>query len=244
MKKYIYMDGFRYYCHSNLLRRVLYNTFGIKFLAKLPYNLITSRLIKDFYHSLLNNPAHSGPLTDQEDTKSRGRYHPRGSPEEDKAIGFKLMYDQLGYYGFLKSLIKSENISVIHLIRNNPLKIYLSRLTRRKRGVAHAVYAVKEVKVCVDPQSILTNLSVIVKNQGRIKKFFPDNPYLEITSEDFFRNHSETSKKIIDFLGVQDCEIRVPKLKKLNPDSVREIIENYDEILEILKGTPYERFLD
>ncbi|MBI2485387.1 MAG: hypothetical protein HYW01_00190 [Deltaproteobacteria bacterium] len=243
MRKYTYMDGFRYYCNSNHLRCLLYNTFGGKLLAKLPYNLIISGLIKDFYYSLLNNPAHSGPLTDQEDTQARGRYHPRGSPEEDKAIGFKLMYDQLKYYGFLKNFIKEEGISVIHLIRNNPLKIYLSRLTGRKRGVAHAIYEVKEVKVWVDPKKILNHLNLIMKNQERMKKFFSDNSYLEIASEDFFGNHSETSKKILDFLGVDEREIRAPKLKKLNPDSVRQIIENYDEIFEVIKGTSYERFL-
>jgi hypothetical protein len=238
------MDGFRYYCNSTPLRRILYNTFGGKLLAKQPYNLIVGGLIRDFYRSLLNNPAHSGPLTDQEDTQSRGRYHPRGSPEEDKAIGFKLMYDQLNYYGFLKNFIREEGTSVIHLIRNNPLKIYLSRLTRRKRGVAHAMYEVKEVKVRVDPKCILDHLSLIVKNQEGMKKLFPDNPYLEITSEDFFRNDSETAEKILDFLGVEECEIRAPKLKKLNPDSVKQIIENYDEIFEVIKGTSYERFLD
>jgi hypothetical protein len=77
-----------------------------------------------------------------------------------------------------------------------------------------------------------------------MKKLFPDNPYLEITSEDFFRNDSETAEKILDFLGVEECEIRAPKLKKLNPDSVKQIIENYDEIFEVIKGTSYERFLD
>jgi hypothetical protein len=238
------MDGFRYYSISDPLRHFVYNTFGGEPLAKLSYNVLLARLIKGFYDSLLNNPAHSGPVTEQEDPESRGRYHPRNGRETEEAVGFKLMYDQLEYYGFLKSLIKDRAISVIHLIRNNPLKIYLSKLTRRKRGVAHAVHRVKEIKVWVDPKSILDHLSLIARNQEKMKKLFPDNPYLEIISENFFLNHAKTSEKVLDFLGVHQCEVNAPKLQKLNPDSVKRIIENYDEISEILRGTSYERFLD
>jgi len=32
-------------------------------------------------------------------------------------------------------------------------------------------------------------------------------------------------------------------LKKLNPDSLEELIENYAEIAMVLKGTPYQEFL-
>jgi len=238
------MDGFSYYCNANPLRRLLCGIFGNGLFARLPYNLALSGLIKDFYHSLLYNPSHSGPLTDDEDIKFRGHYHPRENPERDKAVGFKLMYNQLEYYGFLKKLIKNENLYVIHLIRNNALKIHLSKLTRRERGVAHSTCKVKEVKVRVDPRTILHHLSRIVKKRERMKKMFPDNPYLEITSEDFFAHHPEVSKKVLDFLEVDRCEVRAPNLKKLNPDSVRRIIENYDEIFKVLKGTPYERFLD
>jgi hypothetical protein len=182
-------------------------------------------------------------LTDEGDIESRSRYHPREDPEKDKAVGFKLMYDQLEHYSFLKKLIKSENLHVIHLIRKNALKIYLSRLTKRKRGIAHSVYRVEEVKVWVNPKTVLNHLSWIVSRQEKMRLFLY-NPYLEITSEYFFNNHSEASKKIFDFLGVDQCEVRLPSLKKLNPDSTRQVIENYDEIAQILRGTPYECFLD
>ena len=244
LRKYSAMDGFKYYCNANPLRRFLYNVFGNKVFAKLHYNLIINNLIRDFYYSLLNDPTHSGPLTENEDMKSRNLYYPRKNAEKDKAVGFKLMYDQLEYYRFLKDLIKGENLYVVHLIRDNVLKIHLSKLTRRKRGIPHSVHKVEKVKVWVDPMKILNHLSRIIKSQERMKNFSPDNPYLEIAFEDFFSNHSEISKKVLDFLGVEQCEVRAPKLKQLNPDSVRRIIENYDEIFAILKGTPYEHFLD
>lgn len=122
------MDGFSYYCNANLLKRFLHNIVGNRIFAKLPYNLILNCLIKDFYYSLLNNPTHSGPLTDEEDMESRSRYHLRENFKPDRAIGFKLMYGRLEDYRFLEGFIKSENLYVIHLIRNNALKIYLSKL--------------------------------------------------------------------------------------------------------------------
>lgn len=211
----------------------------------MPGNLILSSLIKDFYYSLLFNPTHSGPITDDEDMSLRGSYHPRKNPESDRAVGFKLMYDQLEDYIFLKDLIRRENIFLIHLIRNNPLKIHLSKLARRKRGIPHSVNEVEKVRVWVDPKKLTNRLDRIVRDQERMKKTFPDNPYLEITFEDFINDYPDSSKKIWDFLGVNyQCGIRTPKLKKLNPDSVRQIVENYDEIASTLKGTPYEGCLD
>jgi hypothetical protein len=244
LREYSDMDGFRHYCNANLLRKSLYNIFGNKIFVKLPHNLIISNLIKNFYYSLLNNPSHSGPWTDDEDVKFRNHYHPRENPEKDKAVGFKLMYNQLEYYGFLKNLIKSENLYVVHLIRSNVLKMHLSKLTARRRKIWHSVHKVEKAKMWVDPKTILDRLSLIIRSQERMKEFFPDNPYLEIVYEDFFDNHLEISKKVLDFLGVGQCEIRAPNLKKLNPDSTRQVIENYDEIFAILKGTPYEHFLD
>lgn len=77
-----------------------------------------------------------------------------------------------------------------------------------------------------------------------MKKAFPDNPYLEVRFEDFFGNYPKVSEKVLDFLRVDRCEVRLPNLKKLNSDSVKEIIENHEEIFAILKGTSCECYLE
>ena len=37
--------------------------------------------------------------------------------------------------------------------------------------------------------------------------------------------------------------LKEESLKKINPDSLEELIENYTEVVNHLKGTPYEKYL-
>lgn len=244
LRKYVGADGFERYSKTNPVRYFLYNIFGNKFANKIPFNQVITNLIKDYYHSLIHNPVHSGPLTDTEDLSLRAEYHTRDSGKNDKAVGFKLMYDQLEDFKCLKELIKNEGVLIIHLIRTNLLKMHLSKLTRRKRGVAHSSKKVEKVKVGVNHKTILNQLDELNDDQQRMKKMFPGNPYLEVTFEDIFYRQTEIARKVCDFLGVEQCKIRPPVLKKLNPDSVRDIVENYDEVSKKLIGTRYEHFLD
>lgn len=46
-------------------------------------------------------------------------------------------------------------------------------------------------------------------------------------------------------MGIESAKMEFPNfLKKLNPDSLEDLIENYDEIAMLLKGTPHQKFLD
>ena len=64
-----------------------------------------------------------------------------------------------------------------------------------------------------------------------MKTFFP----ITITNID----------KILNFLNLRPAEMEFPGyLKKLNPDSLPLLIDNFDEVVSVLKGTPHEKFLD
>ena len=152
------------------------------------------------------------------------------------------MYGQL--YDYQRRWIEKENISIIHLIRQNVFKKHLSYLTKQKRGIAHSTVNIELVKVFCDPSTIIEILDYSIKSQNKRKEIFPDNPYIEITYEAFLNNYAEPYKKILSFLGVKQWAMPQSKLKKLNSDSLRGIIENYDEVASVFKGTLYEKLLD
>jgi hypothetical protein len=78
-----------------------------------------------------------------------------------------------------------------------------------------------------------------------MKQKFPNNPYLEITYEQFFADYPQESEKVLRFLGLETTAMEFPPfLKKINPDSLRDLIENYDQVVTVLTGTPYQEFLD
>ena len=73
------MDGFSYYSGSKYYRKILCLIFCNAIMKNIPVNYIISGIIKNFYYSLLYNPAHSGPITDNENLELRNKFHRRGN---------------------------------------------------------------------------------------------------------------------------------------------------------------------
>jgi LPS sulfotransferase NodH len=162
-----------------------------------------------------------------------------------KAAGFRLMYGQLGTFPMLKEILLEQNTYVIHLIRKNKLKVHLSKITREKRGgEANSAMQCPAIQVTVDTQPLITIFERYRKLEERWGNVFAANRYLEITYEDFFDDNAAVTKKVEDFLGVIPGQWGWPKLKKLNPDSLKEIINNYDEVAGALQGTPFAHYLE
>ncbi len=240
LKNYNAMDGFNYFSNKKINNQFLHYIFCNRISSKLSYNIVLKNLIKSYFDSFYNNHNHSGPWIDM---KTWNEYQTRNNPDMDKAVGFKLMYGQLKDYQFLQKWIEDNNLYIIHLIRNNPLRVYISRLLMKKRGVSHSTSRIKDEKVFVNPNTIVSKLNQIVKISELMKKNFTYNPYLEITYEDFFNNYTKTSETILDFLGIENCQISMPSLRKTSLNSVKGIIENYEAVVSSLENTLYKGFV-
>ena len=70
-----------------------------------------------------------------------------------------------------------------------------------------------------------------------------DERWLHLTYEDDIENDPGVGyAKVCEFLGVEVVPV-VCKTRRLNAAPLSEIIENYDECVEYLRGTPYEKML-
>jgi hypothetical protein len=237
-------DGFKSYCETNKVRRLLYYTLGRRRFTKSSYNFGIKWIIERFLRELYNNPSFSAPWTDMT-TDAWIEYQPRGKSNLEKVVGFQSMYCQLADYRPLQEWIMNPDVSIIHLIRQNALKLLLSRIAAEKTGQYQFARNKSRQKVFLDPGEVLTQLNEIINAREKMRKKFLDNPYLEITYERFFSDNFEEAERIFAFLGIERAKVESPKfLKKLNPDSLEDLIENYDEIAMILKEMPYQEFLD
>lgn len=160
-----------------------------------------------------------------------------------KAAGFKVMYNQISE-GFDDYLFNND-VSIIHLIRENILKIIVSAESARVRNLYHAEKETKIEKIKVRINT--NNLLEIIQNKYAAVQSHKDRyknlPYLETYYEKIVDNFDKEISKVFEFLGVSSCDGLDVPLKKINPDSLSEIIENYDDVVNKMKGTPFENFL-
>jgi len=165
--------------------------------------------------------------------------------ETRSAVGFRLIYEMSSKYPQVAEWASNNGASVVHLIRGNCLKTYVSAVSARIHKMRHPRQGepVRTVKVFIDPKQLMLELNKRTSEVQRQKQSFAGCPYHEVYYEDFTVDRAGESRKLLRFLDVDDTASLSSDLVKINPDSLEDVIENYEEIYCALQGTPYEECL-
>ena len=169
--------------------------------------------------------------------------------EPDMATGFKLMYSMTSWFPYqfptVMSYIKQHDLAVIHLTRENVLRTHLSRVTARARNVWHTDKTHNKKKpVVVPPEKLLRALDKIGQQDELWRNKLANLTPLSMTYESLVRNLGESSGDILSFLGVDNEVGLQSSLKKINPNDLRKVIENYDAVERSLGGSKYAALLE
>lgn len=162
---------------------------------------------------------------------------------DKRAAGFKLMYSQVARHPGAWEWILQGDVRIIHLVREDALRVFLSRLTRVQTGVAHASRQIGPALLKVDPMRLIKELDSRERNLARFRAVVAGRPnVIEVCYEDYIDHPHSENRRILEFLGVPpDTELRSGVVKQ-KTYALREIIENYDELLAAVKGTPHMRY--
>lgn len=161
-----------------------------------------------------------------------------------EAKGFKLMYGQVKRFPQVSQWCKESDVRVIHLIRQNLLKVIVSRKVAKERGVYHSTKTLAPLRIRVDCRKLIPLLREVESQIDSYGKAFAYRSYIEVSYESLVANQAEESERILRFLDLNAMEPLVSNLKKVNPSSLYEVVENYQEMRDTLRGTTYERFLN
>ncbi|HEU5289676.1 MAG TPA: sulfotransferase domain-containing protein [Cyclobacteriaceae bacterium] len=161
-------------------------------------------------------------------------------------IGFKLIYNQLLHYHPLASWVSGNPIPIIHLQRKNLLKAAISHIKARSTGIytSTSVSLEKRQKINISPAAILNELRSSSAEKLKCESLIRNNPSITIYYEDLFKNLPSTIQQLQAFLHIENVSFQKPDIVKTNPDRIDEIIENYDDLKKVLRGTDWEGFLD
>ncbi len=169
------------------------------------------------------------------------------SPHTDSpAVGFRLIYEMSSKYPQISQWVKQHDVKVIHLIRDNLLKTYISTVTAAIHKMRHPREGavIKTVKIHINPKELLKELNLRAALIDTQRRMFSDCRCHEVYYENFVANRSEESVKLLRFLGVDEGHELTTDLLKINPELLADLVENYEEIRTILKGTPHEKYLN
>ncbi len=168
--------------------------------------------------------------------------------EHKEAVGFKILYHQLSntWPGLMNSLASDRDIRVIHLVRRNGLKRFLSEyfvgtVTRKNFFlITEEIPSLPLVEI--PPNVLIDNLKSIEAESDRMRKIFCDHPVHELAYEDSLEDNGPALSSVLNFLRLAPAALSV-RTKKILPDDPKSLIANFKEVAAALRGTRYEWML-
>lgn len=176
----------------------------------------------------------------------------RNRPRRIKWVGFKLFYfhpreaSDREVWDFLE---KDKDIVIIHLVRRNFFRSYVSKKiglkTRLWTENIHKPHQInqedKKVKLkftdCKENFEKLTDRITATENRFKGHKILP------IIYEDLDADKQKEMERLFKQLEIPEMKIST-YLKKQNPEPLEELVLNYKEIKENFKGSKWEYVFD
>jgi len=141
----------------------------------------------------------------------------------------------------------------IVLHRMNHLRRTVSAQVGRKQGKWHSCKkADKPTRVRIDVDSVesgrerkflLDVFADMDRDFKRVSELLADQALFMTYEDDVCADPRAGYEKICTFLGVE-CENPEISLRRTNPFSYEQIVENFDDVKAVLRGTQYEWMLD
>jgi LPS sulfotransferase NodH len=165
-----------------------------------------------------------------------------------KAVGFKLFYDHLTREEWEKFLSR-KYIRIIHLTRENRLRTIVSLDIAFKTdqwGVSanDKNKQLVEKRIILDTSKLIDRLDQIQDYERFTRDRIKDRHILEVVYEKLTTKPREIFQYIGKYLGIDDIDPSKITLTKQNPESLEQLIVNYDEVYELLKNTKYAPHLN
>lgn len=171
-----------------------------------------------------------------------------------KAYGFKMRPRHYADQGianpaaFLAAL-HADGWRVLQLERRNLLRIALSWVTNEQTGVVHRTFrdaGHSRRARRFPPEALLRRLGRVAHDTAVERQALSAVPCLRLVYEDdILRTDTRQAamNRVFEHLGLPPVPVST-RYVRLTSDRLEDFVENYQEIAEALRGTPYERFLD
>jgi LPS sulfotransferase NodH len=156
-----------------------------------------------------------------------------------KAIGLKIFYEYYDdplYAAAFQHIVQRKDVKIIHLVRQDLLKVYASLQVARKTNIWSSTKsnAAEKVKVLIDVDDFKRFVLQHRTHQEKFASLFKDHSCIKISYEELVGKPEATLEMVQQFLGVPARKL-FSLLKKQNSDTISSIVENYDEVVQVIE---------
>jgi LPS sulfotransferase NodH len=165
-----------------------------------------------------------------------------------KIVGFKVFYNHLTEKEWQKFLA-CRDLKIIHLIRRNRLRTVISLEIAFKTGqwtksVKGNSGELKEKRLRLDPSKLIKRLEQIEEGEATARARFRDRQILEVVYEELVQSPKSGFEAAGAYLGVDGIDPSRIRLRRQNPETLQQLIINYDEIEAALRNTRFAEYLN
>jgi hypothetical protein len=163
-----------------------------------------------------------------------------------KVRACKVMYNQLVNPFALGFLRRHRELRILHLRRENLLKAHVSRLLMKKRDRVQTKTPVGIVRTHVDPGDAIRAMRFARARYEHFGAQFAGHECLPLSYEKLFdgqRLEVNIAGRICDFLEIERRSMQ-STIIKLNPESLADMVKNYEELAEAILRTEFADMLD
>ena len=149
---------------------------------------------------------------------------------------------------FLLALFRKHRFRIVHLVRTNILATLVSSIlsVQNQKWATADPTELKVRTVRVPTNTLIRQLDSRLQERKCYERHLMGPDVLNVTYEDLFsgeRFNSKTVGAVCDFLGIREALSDIPLYKKMT-DELSVAVENFEEVKECLKSTPYSSFVD
>jgi Sulfotransferase family len=165
-----------------------------------------------------------------------------------KTIGIKDFLVTMERQNCFDYFQQNNDIKIIYLHRDNILQRYISGVFMGLNRTAVSYKAMNVGTIVLDTDEVLKKLNIFEQETQRGKNFIgslSDHQVLDIEYQDYFENPNATRRwnaAIFEFLSIKPAT-EMSEQKKIVVRPLKDSIKNYDELLDAIRGTPYEKYL-
>lgn len=173
-------------------------------------------------------------------------------PREIKVAGFKIFYhhpmDNKENSRIWELLKSDPTIYVIQLRRVNMLRMHISRKIAMQSDVWTAskkseLERVKAKTISFTKEELEEGFNKTKNWEAGALQDFKGHPLIQIEYEKMIANPAHEYQRITEFLGVSDMAPKT-SLRKQNPESLSNLIENYTELKAAFANSEWQSFFD